>query len=229
MTTRKHRRPARRRKIQQRAEMTKRAVLDTALHEFAQFGLEGARVDRIAARAKVNKQALYYYFGNKEGLFRATLAAVYDRVPPIRQPAELADAAPAAAMRALIATLFDHFRSAEEGSSIIAHENRYRGRHLTSQVREQIRTSVSPVIEAIEQALARGQRDGAFSRDVRAADLYLTIVALSHFYFTHAYTLSAILGDDLLAPRAIGAWKRHVGDFVIAALQPPARRKKSTK
>jgi TetR/AcrR family transcriptional regulator len=232
MTTRRSHRPPKRGKSQQRAEATKRAVLETALQEFAQFGLEGARVDRIAARARVNKQALYYYFGNKEGLFAATLAAVYDRAPPVPGEPDTAAApaaAPAAAMRALIATLFDHYRSAEQGSSVIAHENRYHGRHLTPEVRGRIRSAVSPLIAVVESALARGQRSGAFSRGVRAADLYLTIVALSHFYFTHAYTLSAILGDDLLSPRAVAAWKRHVGDFVIAALQPPVRQKKSTK
>jgi Tetracyclin repressor-like, C-terminal domain len=117
----------------------------------------------------------------------------------------------------------------EAGSSVIAHENRYHGRHLTSDVRGQIRTSVSPIIETIERALSRGQRDGTFARDVRVADLYLMIVALSHFYFTHAYTLSAIVGDDLLTPRAIAVWKRRVGDFVIAALRPKVPAKKSTR
>lgn len=228
MTTRRHRRTPRLRKKQQRAEATRLAVLDIALDEFARFGLEGARVDRIAGRAKVNKQALYYYFGNKEGLFSAALAAVYERIPEIAEPAK-DEAAPEASMRALIATLFDHFLSAEQGTAIIAHENRYRGRHLSARVRRQISASVSPIIAAIERALARGQRDGAFRRDVRGADLYLTIVALSHFYFAHAYTLSAILGEELLAPRAVAAWKRHVGDFVIAALRRPARRRaKST-
>jgi AcrR family transcriptional regulator len=228
MTTRRQRRAPRLRKQQQRAEATRLAVLDIALDEFARFGLEGARVDRIAGRAKVNKQAHYYYFGNKEGLFSAALAAVYDRIPTIAAPAAQHEAAPEASMRALIAARFEHFRSAERGTAIIAHENRYHGRHLSARVRRQISASVSPIIASIERALARGQRDGVFRRDVRVADLYLTVVALSHFYFAHAYTLSAILGEDLLAPRAVAAWKRHVGDFVIAALQRPARRAKST-
>lgn len=75
MTARRHGRGPRRRGQQQRAEAPKRAVLDTAIEEFAQYGLEGARVDRIAGRANANKQALYHYFGNKEGLFSAALAA----------------------------------------------------------------------------------------------------------------------------------------------------------
>lgn len=53
------------------AERTKRKLLDAALSEFAANGYDGARVGEIAARAGVNKQLISYYFGGKEGLFRA--------------------------------------------------------------------------------------------------------------------------------------------------------------
>jgi AcrR family transcriptional regulator len=49
-------------------------ILDVAIREFARKGLAGARVDEIARRAGVNKQLLYYYFKNKEGLYNAVLA-----------------------------------------------------------------------------------------------------------------------------------------------------------
>ena len=64
------------RKLQPRAEITRAKILKASLREFAHFGLAGARVDVIAQRAGVNKQVLYYHFGSKEGLFRATLASV---------------------------------------------------------------------------------------------------------------------------------------------------------
>src|SRR5262249_41822445 len=41
-----------------------------ALSEFSTRGLAGARVDRIARRARINKRMLYHYFGNKDDLFR---------------------------------------------------------------------------------------------------------------------------------------------------------------
>jgi AcrR family transcriptional regulator len=53
---------------------TKARLLDAAFGEFVQFGLAGARVDRIAAAAHANKQAIYAYFGSKEALFDAVLA-----------------------------------------------------------------------------------------------------------------------------------------------------------
>jgi AcrR family transcriptional regulator len=54
---------------------TRARLLDAAYDEFSARGLAGARVDRIAAAAKANKQAIYQYFGSKDDLFDAVLAA----------------------------------------------------------------------------------------------------------------------------------------------------------
>ena len=54
-------------------EATKERILAAALREFSDKGIDGARVDAIAARAKANKRMLYYYFGSKDGLFREIL------------------------------------------------------------------------------------------------------------------------------------------------------------
>ncbi|SIO86685.1 TetR/AcrR family transcriptional regulator [Nocardiopsis sp. JB363] len=53
-----------------RTEVTRTLLLDAARREFADHGIAGARVDRIAQRAGVNKQRLYAYFGSKERLFQ---------------------------------------------------------------------------------------------------------------------------------------------------------------
>ena len=55
-------------------ERTKRLLLDAATAEFSEHGLAGARVDRIAAAAGVNKERIYQYFGKKDDLFAAVLA-----------------------------------------------------------------------------------------------------------------------------------------------------------
>ncbi|GHO97591.1 putative TetR family regulatory protein [Reticulibacter mediterranei] len=52
---------------------TRRRILDAAYVEFADRGFANARVNRIAAQAKANKQAIYLYFESKEGLFDAVL------------------------------------------------------------------------------------------------------------------------------------------------------------
>jgi TetR/AcrR family transcriptional regulator len=48
-------------------------ILSSARTEFAQHGLEGARVDRIASRARINKAMIYYHFRSKEKLYRKVI------------------------------------------------------------------------------------------------------------------------------------------------------------
>jgi len=66
-------------------ERTKQLLLDAATVEFSTHGLAGARVDRIAAEAGVNKERIYQYFGKKDDFFGIVLArqlaAVMDAVP----------------------------------------------------------------------------------------------------------------------------------------------------
>lgn len=67
------------------AEATKARILEGASEEFAELGLAGARVDRIAERAEVNKRMIYFYLGDKEDLFEAAvdahLSVVTEQVP----------------------------------------------------------------------------------------------------------------------------------------------------
>ena len=52
---------------------TKEKILSSARQEFAAFGLAGARVDRIAQNAAVNKAMIYYHFSSKENLYQAVI------------------------------------------------------------------------------------------------------------------------------------------------------------
>jgi AcrR family transcriptional regulator len=67
------------------AAATKALLLRAATAEFAEYGLAGARIDRIADRAGANKRLIYVYFGDKDGLFDAVIddqsRAVIEAVP----------------------------------------------------------------------------------------------------------------------------------------------------
>ena len=66
-------------------EATRLRILDAALAEFAQYGIAGARVDRIAENARANKAQLYAYYGSKDALFDTVFAGalhqIVDNVP----------------------------------------------------------------------------------------------------------------------------------------------------
>jgi AcrR family transcriptional regulator len=55
------------------AAQTKARILDAAFQEFADYGVAGARVDRIASNAACNKNLIYVYFQSKEALFATVL------------------------------------------------------------------------------------------------------------------------------------------------------------
>ena len=59
------------------AEATKARILEAATHEFARFGIAGARIDRIAAEARANKQLIYFHFGSKQELFSIVLGNAF--------------------------------------------------------------------------------------------------------------------------------------------------------
>jgi AcrR family transcriptional regulator len=56
-------------------EATRGRILDAAGREFAEYGLAGARVDRIAHAANASKERLYAYFGDKRSLFTAVVTS----------------------------------------------------------------------------------------------------------------------------------------------------------
>src|SRR5215471_12455081 len=67
-------------------------ILTAAALEFAERGFAGARVDRIARRARVNKAMLYYHFSSKQGLYRALLRQAFGGVAAALQTIVATDA-----------------------------------------------------------------------------------------------------------------------------------------
>ena len=56
---------------------TRQKILDAARSEFAAYGKAGARVDRIARQAGINKAMIYYHFQSKENLYMAVIREFY--------------------------------------------------------------------------------------------------------------------------------------------------------
>jgi AcrR family transcriptional regulator len=66
---------------------TKDRILRAAIAEFVEYGFYGARTQRMADRAKVNKAMLHYYFSSKENIYEQVLltvaTAIFDRLTAI--------------------------------------------------------------------------------------------------------------------------------------------------
>lgn len=75
----------------QTTSVTKAAILAAATPLFASKGMQGTTIRQVAAAARVNSQLIYYYFGDKGGLFRAALEGAAGRVAALLARAAVTD------------------------------------------------------------------------------------------------------------------------------------------
>jgi len=202
------------------AGRTQAAILAAATREFARHGMGGARVDRIAARAKTNKRMLYYYFGNKDALFLAVLELAYARIRAAETQLSLLDVEPVESVRRLVEFTWNYYLAHPEFLTLLNSENLHRARHLKRS--RDVRAMNSPVIETLGNVLARGARSGQFRSGVDALQLYISIAALSYFYLGNNHTLSAVFGRDLASGRAQCERLAHMTDVILGYLRMPA-------
>ena len=195
------------------ADQTRARILSAALAEFSGKGFSGARVDAIAERSECNKQLIYRYFGGKEELWIATLEAAYERARLAERKLELERLDPQTAIRRLIEFTFDSFVGDRTFINLLNSENLHGARHLKQSKR--VREMHSPLIAVIESIIERGEKSGVFTHGIDAAQLWISIVALSFFYFSNSHTLSAVLGRDLLGNHELVHRRGHIADLLL--------------
>jgi TetR/AcrR family transcriptional regulator len=197
---------------------TRQKLLTAARREFAQSGLAGARVDEIAARAGVNKQLVYHYFGDKDALYLAVLEWVYEEIRAKERGLNLAGLPPERAIRKLIESSFDHLAEHPDFIVLLNDENRGGARHVRGS--KKLEAMHSPLVSMVSKILGEGVRAGVFRKGINPVHLYISIAGLSYFFFSNTPTLSAIFGKDLSSPAARRARRKHVVDLVMQALRP---------
>jgi AcrR family transcriptional regulator len=198
------------------ADRSQREILTAALQEFAEFGLGGARMDRIAERAGVNKRLIYYYFEHKESLFTAVLEHAYENIRSQEHELNLSQVEPVEAVRRLIAFTWNYYLEHPEFLTLLNSENLHRARHLKQSAKA--RTLNSPLIESLAGVLERGVRARVFRAGVDPVQLYISIAGLSYFYLGNVHTLSAIFGRELLGPKPRLERLSHMTDLVLGYL-----------
>lgn len=206
-------------KVQRRNPVaTRRKLLAAARREFATSGLAGARVDEIAARAGVNKQLVYHYFGDKDALYLTVLEWVYEEIREQERRLNLEGVPPELAIRKLIEASFDYLAAHPDFVVLLNDENRGGARHVRRSKR--LEAMHSPLVSMVSQILKQGVRNGTFRRGIDPVQLYISIAGLSYFFFSNMPTLSAIFGKNLSSPAARRARRKHVVDLVMQSLRP---------
>jgi AcrR family transcriptional regulator len=159
-------------------------ILAAARTEFAQCGLAGARIDRIARSAHASKERLYAHFGDKEALFREVVAA--DVAEFFGAVTLRPDAVPE-----WVGNLYDLACSRPE------HLRMMTWAHLEGFILEEPRTDGDPIpvqaIAAVEAAQAAGHVDRAWQPVDLLVVLFGIGLAWAHWPDPHAVTDSATL------------------------------------
>jgi AcrR family transcriptional regulator len=199
-------------------ERTRARILAAATNEFARCGLGGARVDRIALEADTNKRMLYYYFGNKEGLFLAVLEATYAHIRSAETQLDLDAVEPVEGIRRLVAFTWRYYLENPHFLTLLNSENLHQARHLKNS--ERIAAMHSPFVATIADLLQRGEAAGTIRAGIDPVQLYISIAGLSYFYLSNKHTLSTIFVRDLMSPRAKSARLRHMTELIERSLRP---------
>jgi TetR/AcrR family transcriptional regulator len=195
-------------------------ILAAAAAEFAERGFAGARVDRIARRARVNKAMLYYHFTSKEELYRTLLRRTFTRAGERLHAIAASDAGAAEQLDRLIAAVAAFVSEHAFFPAIMLREVAEGGAHLD---RDTLATlAVLPA--AVGAIVSRGVESRAF-RPIPPLAAYFTIIVPVVVYLAGAPIRKEMTAQHLLstAPLTPGGFVKHMQDVarrVLAADVP---------
>ncbi|MBI4502491.1 MAG: TetR/AcrR family transcriptional regulator [Gemmatimonadetes bacterium] len=189
-----------------RRQRDSKALLEAAARaEFAECGYAGARVDRIAKRAGVNKQLVFYYFRSKQGLYDSIIERVAGEA--MQQPETGSKARHASeSLREAFSALFDSLAVRTELARLLVLETRRPARGTYGR-------TLARFMSHIREVVVEGQAHGYFRDDIdpdRAAQ-QAVILALGYIAFER---FREIPSD----PASARTWRDTTADLLVRAL-----------
>jgi AcrR family transcriptional regulator len=164
-------------------EATRRRLRDAATAEFADHGFEGTTMTRIAARAGLNKERLYSYFGDKRALWDAVLTDELDALAAAVRADELDD------IGAFAGATYDHHVSHPRLSRLLQWEG------LAGGPPANVARRAAHYRDKVDR-VARAQRDGVLDDGIDAAHLLFALIALAAWWQTVPQLATMITGAE---------------------------------
>ena len=192
-------------------------ILEIATVVFAEHGLSGTRIDEIAARTRTSKRMIYYYFGDKEGLYARVLETAYAKVREGEAALDLEGLPPTEALSRLVAFTFDHHRAHPDFIRLVMIENIHQADYLDKS--DVIRTVNTAAIDRLADIIRRGQAEGVFRDGLDPVALHWKISALSFFNVSNRPTFSALFGKTLYSDAAQKRLRDDVAAMVLASVR----------
>lgn len=203
------------------SDLVRQRILDAAQAVFADRGYAGASTREIAEAAGIGKRMLFYYFANKDAVYRAVLERVVSGLVAVHAQFQNAPG-PIGLGEAIQGVMFFTAQNLP-AFKVWMREVMDGGPHLDDLVRQY----VAPVYEAAGQEIVRNQEAGVF----RAGDprhMIVNVGGLSLFYFMLLPMLQSMWGQDPLTPELLAAHAAVTRDMLLAGLAGPGRQGESS-
>ena len=191
-------------------------ILNVATEEFAAHGLSGANINEIAAKTSTSKRMIYYYFGDKEGLYGRVLERVYSSLRESEQALNVADLEPVQALRRLTEATFDSHVSNPQFIRLVMIENIHNAEYVKKS--EIIPTLNKAIIDKLEDVCSRGKAAGVLREDANALELHWMTSSASFYNVSNKTTFSASFGDSLFSVEGQKQIRERVVDMVLGAV-----------
>ena len=205
--------PAKRAERTRDAEATREDILEAATEEFADKGLSGARIDKIADRTSTSKRMIYYYFGSKDALYRAVLEREYSRIRRAEASIALDRLSPEEALTELIRETFDSHLERPNFIRLVMNENIHHAEHL-KQVRG-LKKLNERMIGSLADIIERGVRSKLFRRGIDPLDLHINITALCFYTVSNRYTFRQGFSRDMWSRGEVKKRREQVIDVIL--------------
>lgn len=210
-----------RQRWKQDPESVKADILKIATREIAAYGLSGSRINVIADKCKTSKRMIYYYFGDKEGLYRAVIESAYREVRDAEQELDLEHLEPITALETLIEFTFHHHSRHPDFIRLVMIENIHHGEFLRHS--ETIQALNAPAINRVERIYLRGVEAGCFRPGLTPLELHWFISAFSFFNVSNRASFSLIFGDALTTGDSQAMLAAHAKEMVLRFVLTPER------
>jgi len=200
-----------------RASETRSRILEAALREFAALGMAGARTERIAAAAGVNKALIYYYFDSKDKLYEAALEMSAGRIRDSSMAVFLSDATPGERVLRTAINHFDRILAQQEFQSMMQQEMIRLHKGESDALAIIIKRVFAPLMTMFQALVREGIASGELI-DVDWLQMHLTTLGANVFYFLSAPVWSRVLPVDPLSEEVLAKRRESIVHFLGQAL-----------
>jgi TetR/AcrR family transcriptional regulator len=200
-----------------RAAETRSRILDAALGEFSTHGLAGARTDRIANSAGVNKALLYYYFESKENLYLAALEMISAKIRDRTLAVFLRESSPGERVLRSALEHFDRILTQHEFQGLMQQEMIRLHKGESGALPILVSRVFAPVM-TMYQAMVR---EGIEAGELIQADwmqIHLATLGANVFYFLSAPIWRILLPYEPFAPEALAQRRTALVEFLGQAI-----------